>query len=186
MVEQYFEDMWLAVENELSSFDSFKPSEYSSQPASSENIDSQNGPGGTNLEPSTYEELLQLRNEPAPSDDKLRSRDRATRIEAVRELYNKFPTIINGSSLARLHKTASILYKRGLIRQADSLLKAANKTMDENFSYVIESDEGFKILSYENELGRIIASVEVTDKYSNTSMVEEFDNLLEAVKCFKN
>lgn len=182
---QYFEDMWLSLEKELSSFDSYSPSEFVSSPSSSsDNPNSPNNINTTNLDHQTYEDLLEIQLAPPPSNDKLRSSDRKERIQAIRELYNKTPTIINGSSLASLHKTACSLYKKGFIKQANNLLKTAESSL-ESFSYLTEDDNGYRALSYGEVDNKTIASVEFTDNNGETT-IGEFDNLLDAIKFFKS
>lgn len=186
---EYFEDMWLALEKELSSFDSFIPNEHVSSPSSSiENTNSPNSINTTNLDPQTYEDLLEIQLAPNPSNDKLRSPDRKERIDAIRELYNKTTTIINGSSLASLHKTACSLYKKGNVRAANNLIRAAESTLESDFTYITSDNESSRSLVVESQYGEVLATVEITDNTDKSTMTtrKEFNNLLDAIKYFKS
>lgn len=180
---QYFEDMWLALEQELSSFDSFSPNEHVSHPSTSSDPNATDSPQG-NLEPATYEQLLEMKKLPNPSHDRLRSNDRKERIEAVKELYNKVPTIINATSIVRLHKTASILYKKGFVKQANDLVEKIDQSVSQHFSYVAEDGDNYKTLSYDKKDGDKDIVVEVIDKQDKKSIKEEFANLSDAIRFF--
>ena len=117
----YFEDMWLSLENELSSFDSFVPSDYVSAPSSSTSLDSPSSDTSTSPAPlSSYEELLELQNTSIPDNSQLRSKNRKERIEAIRDLYNKTPMTFN---TARLEQVAKNLYKKGYVKQANEIME---------------------------------------------------------------
>lgn len=112
---QYFEDMWLALEQEVSNYDNYHP-DYSSYETPL-NPDSQQQE--VHLENQTYEDLLEIQKAPPPEHDKLRAKDRKERIEAVKELYNRAPTIIN----AKIRDIANQLYKKGFVKQGNSLMQ---------------------------------------------------------------
>ena len=186
----YFEDMWLSLENDLSSFDSFIPSDYVDAPSSSSSSEGDsNNPNTPNLEPQTYEDLLQVQLAPPPSNDQLRSPDRKERIQAIRELYNKTPTIINGS-VDRLTKIAERLYNKGYVKEGNFISAAIDKAIQEDFSYVSEEDDRFKSLnvSRDKESNDVVATVEISDKTDKGTITRHktFDNVLDAIKYFKS
>lgn len=129
----HFDDMWLALEQELTQFDSFNPSEFSSSQSgnssssSSDALNPSNNSSQNNLQHSTYEELLQLRDQPNPSSERLHSDSRQERITAIKELYNKSPTII----YAKLERVADNLYKKGLVKQGNSIKNLMDKLQDQ-------------------------------------------------------
>lgn len=121
---EYFEDMWLDLEKELSSYDSYSNdfSNYNSMstsPQLEEGFDSST----TEVSPQTYENLLQTQEAPNPSRERLHSSSREERIQAIKELYNKVPTIINGNiSVERITKIANGLSRIGLVKQSNDLI----------------------------------------------------------------
>lgn len=134
MTQQYFEDMWLALESELSTYDNYD---------SNSNYQSSESPLGTEdpiqesqLEPQTYEDLLEVAKK-APEHSQLRSPNRKERTEAVKEFYNRTPTILN----AKLKEVAESLYKKGFVRQGNSLMKIVGKTdIDQDIPILGEYD----------------------------------------------
>jgi hypothetical protein len=213
---EYFEDAWLALETQLSEFDSFlsgPKNEFSSSPLSnSSNNDTTNPANSTQLQPSTYERLLEIENMPPPSDDRLHSSDRKERIQAVRELYNKTTTIINSHSISplrirkvafqlkllglddeaiQLQKIAKAqnlkliarrLAHKGLVKQANSLEEVVNK----HFSYSHETDDIYKTLTFDQQNDDKEFKVNLVDKNTNDSIAEEFDSLEDAIEFFKS
>jgi hypothetical protein len=133
----YFEDMWLGIQDELSSYDSFSPSEYIDHQSTSSSPE--HGSAGNNtsdMSPSTYERLLEIQKTPNPSHDRMRSPDRKERIEAIRELYNKTTTILNASSNDTLKKVANRLYRAGLVKQANALVeKVIDKHVEQDMEF---------------------------------------------------
>ena len=105
----YFEDMWLEFENELSSYDSG----YSFQDYGNEK--SEMNSDSANIEPSTYETLLDARNAPEPSRERLHSSNLQERIEAIKEHYNKHPFISSASFKGKLSKVAEKFCKQGKV-----------------------------------------------------------------------
>jgi hypothetical protein len=212
----YFEDAWLALETQLSEFDSFlsgPKNEFSSSPLSSNpNNDTTNPTNNMQSQPSTYERLLEIENMPPPSDDRLHSSDRKERIQAVRELYNKTTTIINSHSISplRMRKVAIQLKLLGLDSEARQLQKSAraqnlqllarrlaNKglvkqanhledVLTKHFSYSQETDNIYKTLTFDQQDDEKEFIVNLVDKNTNDSIAEEFDSLEEAIKFFKS
>jgi hypothetical protein len=114
----YFEDFWLGMQSELKDFDNINSNDFlSHEPSSDSNIDAQQPENTVNLEPQTYEALLNDISAPNPNRERLRSTDRSERIQAIRELYNKEPTILN----AKLRHIATNLYKKGYTIQGNQL-----------------------------------------------------------------
>lgn len=185
----YFEDMWLSLENDLSSFDSFTPSDYVDAPSSSSSSEGNNPENAPKLDSQTYEDLLQIQLAPPPSNDQLRSSNRQERIQAIRELYNKTPTIINGS-VDRLTKIADRLYSKGYVKEGNFISAAIDKAIQEDFSYVSEEDDRFKSLnvSRDKESNDVVAVVEISDKTDKGTITRHktFDNVLDAIKYFKS
>ena len=134
----------------------------------------------------TYEDILEMRREPLPSQDKLRSRDRQERIDAVRELYNKVPTIISGGSCYRIRKTAERLYRQGLVRHANKMMEVLEDTANSHFSYVQDNESNYKILSSDESDGEKDITVEIVDKDQKDSIKKEFNSLSEAIDFFKD
>lgn len=116
---QYFEDMWLGLENELKQFDNLDSpfadhsGEAATSPSEQGDITEQ-----VTLQPNTYEQLLQSPT-PTPSSVQMRSKNLADRIEAVRIEYNQNPIAFNASSVARLTKVAENLRKKSLVNADD-------------------------------------------------------------------
>ena len=118
---EYFEDMWIGLESELEQFDSYAPDNHfvdQEAPSSTENLNHDN----PHFEAQTYETLINNKNAPDPTHEQLRSTNRKERIQAIKELYNKEPTIINWASVEKLHKTASRLYRKGFVKEGNSIM----------------------------------------------------------------
>jgi hypothetical protein len=213
---EYFEDAFLALETQLSEFDSFlsgPKNEFLSSPLSNNsNNDTTNPTNNTQLQPATYEKLLEIENLPPPSDDRLHSPDRKERIQAVRELYNKTTTILNSHSISplrmrkvamqlkllglenearqlresartqNLHLLARRLAHKGLVKQANDLESVLTK----HFSYSQETDNIYKTLTFDQQDDEKEFNVNLVDKNTNDSIAEEFDSLEEAIQFFKS
>jgi hypothetical protein len=120
---QYFEDMWIALENELSSFDNYSPSTTNfSGSNQNQNTSPNSNLDSMNVEPQTYEQLLNQISQPEPTSEQLSSGSRQERIDAVKQLYNKQPFIL----YAKIEKVATSLYKAGKVKEANSLLEAVD------------------------------------------------------------
>ena len=177
---KYFEDMWLGLEEELSSFDNYAPTnDFSQQSSSGLPANSLDSP---NLEPQTYEQLLSQDNLPEPTNESLHSGSRQERIEAIKQLYNKTPFIL----YAKVEKIASNLYKKGKVKLANEILESTKKTLSKHLSYVIEDEKLYSTLSFDSKNGDDSITVKVIDKETNEVSVEEFDSLSEAMTYLKN
>ena len=176
--QTYFEDMWLALEEQLSEYSNYSPSNsspnsdgtqdsssYSSTNQSTDFLAQQ--PHLTN----TYEKLLDLQNV-NPSDQQLHSPNLQDRINAVRDIYNKETTIIVGrvnnlsNKIKRLssmlqknnankipaiittYKVAKNLYLKGKVAEGNRLLYTAEKLLAENFSYSVDDGSIMKRIEY--------------------------------------
>ena len=123
---KYFEDMWLALDNDLKEFNSYKndfmsfDNNYNND--SQDNIQQQQQQQ-TNLDPQTYEQLLEVQNSPTPSREQYHSDDIQERIQAVRQYYNQNPGTFSWASLTKLKKVADDLYKKGLVKQGNQIVK---------------------------------------------------------------
>lgn len=180
--QQYFEDMWLDLSADLDKFDNFSSSEFnfindSSQQSTSEDKTFKD----QDLPAQTYEQLLNLQNSPDPSYQETHSTDFKERIEAIRQLYNKNPVLLNASTISRLRKVASNLSKKGLVKQANQIsnFKARNLTFRSN------KDGIDKVFNYvENVGGEKYVTVNIsTDNYDYS---QDFDNVEEAISFFHN
>lgn len=118
---EYFEDMWIGLENELKNYDSFSPGSDMQQSQPHPETAQENSEA--NLGPETYEDLLNQQNAPIPSKDRLRNHNRAERIQAIKELYNKTPTIINWASVDRIRRVAAGMYRVGLVKEANEIIE---------------------------------------------------------------
>jgi len=186
---KHFDDMWLALDNELTSFDTYlsdkdwmstnnSSSSASPLPSSSQDINT------PNLSPQSYDNLLQTLSAPDPSFNELHSKSRSERIEAVKQFYNKMPTIINASSLARLHTVASRLYKSGKVKAANSLTACENKLVKQHSQTSVRLDDAdfFKELMISQKDDSVRVTLVVQNKATGDSYTKNFDNLLEAAK----
>lgn len=178
---QYFEDMWVALENELSTFDNHVPtsSDFQSQQSSSPLSNSLDSP---NLEPQTYEQLLSQDNLPNPSEESLHSTSRQERIEAIKQLYNKTPFML----YAKVEKVALNLYKKGKVKQANDLMSKTKETLSRHLSYAIEDEKTYTTLSFDQKNGDESIAVKVINKETNELSTHEFETLSEAMDYLKN
>lgn len=187
---EYFDDMWLTLEQELTGFDNYITdkdwiaSTNSATPSAGEMPnDPFNEPTNqVTLTPQTYEDLLQLNQE--PDTDRLHSKSRSERIEAVRQLYNQIPTIINASSFAESHRVANRLYKAGKIREANHIVAQVDKTIHKSFTYIEDTPTHNKALEAHSENGANLITITIADKEDKSHMSKTFDNTLEAIKFF--
>ena len=190
MVE-YFDDMWFALEQELSTQDNYLSDQdwLSNAPSSTMSdgemrADPFNEPQDKSiLAPATYEEFLNIKE---PTNDQLRSKSRTERIEAVRQLYNQIPTIINASALANAHRVANKLYRTGKVREANKLVAEAEKTINKSFTYIDSDDTYEKSIDVHSNNGELTANVQIVDKLDDSTIRKTFSNVLEAVKFFLN
>ena len=186
---QYFNDMWYALEQELSQYDSYiSDHDWMDSNTGGGNMHDTGFGGPTdesNLTPETYEELIQqMTHKDGPSREELRSKSRSERIQAVRELYNMMPTIVNASSVATLHKVASKLYKSGNVKQANKIMANTSKVF-KSFIYQENSDNRDKTIqiSAGTDTDAVVTIVDRTEK--DTIVREKhFDNALDAVKFY--
>lgn len=132
----FFEDMWLSMENSLKEFDSYTPgNEFQQQPLAP---DQQQSDQQINIDPQTYEDLLERQHAPQPSKERLRNHSLQERIKAVRELYNQTPTIINWASIDRIKRVADGMYKIGLVKEANEIvekIEAERKVQEKQFNW---------------------------------------------------
>jgi len=189
-MNQYFNDMWLNLEEELSSYDTFiNDNEWMSQTTSPENSESVNPEKNLdtpNLSIETYEDLLSSNRE-GPSMSELRSQNRGDRIKAVREFYNQAPTIINAESITRLKTIADNLYRFGKVKQANSMMDKINSAF-ENSIWVEQTPTGEKSLTITKEAGIVEARVLIEESDSNfvVDIEKTFDNVLDAIGFYLN
>lgn len=180
---KYFEDYWLEIQRELDMFDSPNPaSDFGSSQGPSTNPDSLENDGI--IEPNTYEKLTEMQDK-NPTNDQMRAKSRADRINAVRDFYNREPTIINANSIYKLHKTADKLYKKGFVKQANELVETA-ESLRKHFSLVEENDDTYKHLKVHTENGGETILVTVVDKNDQSVEEHEFDDLNEAINFFES
>lgn len=186
---EYFDDMWLSLEQELTGFDNYitdkdwMSSNVSNTPSAGEmRNDPFNEPlDRTPLTPQTYEELLL---DSQPDAQNLHSKSRSERIEAVRQLYNQIPTIINASSFAESHRVANRLYRAGKVKEANYIVAEVDKTISKSFTYIEDSPTHSKTLEASENNGDRQITIEITDKEAKSHISRTFDNTLEAVKFF--
>lgn len=187
---EYFDDMWLSLEQELTGFDNYisdKDWMSSSAPNTPSAGEMRNDPFNEPLDrapltPQTYEELLLL--DQPPDSQNLHSKSRSERIEAVRQLYNQIPTIINASSFAESHRVANRLYRIGKVKEANFIVAEVDKTISKSFTYIEDSPTHSKALEASENDGDKQITIEITDKETKSRIVRTFDNTLEAVKFF--
>lgn len=185
---KYFNDMWLALEKELGGFDSYiKDTDWMNSNSSESGSDSspQQELENNNLSVETYEQLLNLSHDD-PSSQALRSKSRSERIEAVRQLYNQVPTIINASSIVRLQKVVKSLYRTGAVKAANALTDKINQSFQE-VQLTEEVDSGSKSLDVANDNGNLTATVHVDQRNDNgksISIEKTFDNIVDALEFY--
>lgn len=182
---KYFDDMWLALDQELTHFDNYLgDKDWMSSTSSPESTPTSPGSdsSGVNLSPQTYDQLISQHDAPPPSNDQLRSRSRAERIEAVRQLYNKMPTIINAHSVATLHKVASQLYRKGYVGAANKILANEHAVFNKDMTYVEDDPDFTKSLEITRGDNKSRVSISVEDKATGKTYEKSFDNVLDAVK----
>ena len=180
---KYFEDYWLEIERELNNFDSPNPaSDFGSGTNTSMDPDSLEN--DNIIEPDTYEKLTEMQDK-NPTNDQMRAKNRADRIQAVRDFYNREPTIINASTIYKLHKTANKLYNKGFVKQANELVESA-KSLRKHFSLVEETDRVYKHLKVHAENGSKVILVTAVNKSDLTVEECEFENLEQAINFFES
>ena len=118
---KYFEDMWLALDNDLKEFDSYK-NDFTSIDNNSNSQNNSQQPQA-NLDAKTYEQLMENQNQPEPSKEQYHSNNMQERIDAVRQYYNQNPGTFSWASLVKLKKVADNLYKKGFVKQGNQIVK---------------------------------------------------------------
>lgn len=179
------DDMWFALEQELTNFDSYiSDKDWISTPSQQSPV-TKDSPDSLemNVGSDTYEQLM-YPEKFEESVDQIRLKSRQDRIEAIKQLYNQVPTIISASSLAKTHRIVNSLYKKGKIRQANKILQQAENLSQQSFIYIDETPEIQKTLQVEKQQDDSIISVEVWDKKENDKIVKTFESLLDAIKYF--
>lgn len=187
---EFFDDMWLTLEKDLSSFDNFiDDRDWMNAGASdsSQMTENQMTPDSMNpqpnIEPQTYENLLMNSISPQRVENPY-GKSLQERIQAIKEIYNQIPTIINAREFARLHKTAGQLYKKGKVKEGNRVIKASEEQIHESFVITETNDDVSKTLEYAKNNGEIQAIVtkeNINDKERNSTM-RTYDNFYQALK----
>ena len=186
MAEKYFEDYWVELSRELDKFDSYDSSPDFRDRGSDPQAGGEGGSAdqASQVDPKTYENLVQLQEGPAPTNDQLRSTNRQERIQAVKNFYNATPTILNASSVLSLCKSADRLYKKGLVKQANQLIDVIEKS-SQNATYKLETPSVYKILKSQqdgNDKQITVTTINKDDKSAETKSFEDFQDALAVFK----
>lgn len=176
---EFFDDMWLSLESDLTSYDSFiGDSDWLNiNPQTPENSDGMvqnittNAP---NIEPQKYEDLIERTISP-PRIDNPHGKTLQERIHAIKEIYNLIPTIINATELARLHKTANTLYKKGMVKAGNQIMEKSEREIQKGFIIA----EKNKALEY-TSCGKI--QVSSYDKELDSHIIKSYTNFYQALK----
>lgn len=119
---KYFEDMWLALDNDLKEFNSYE-NDFSSFDYNSNNTQQNVSDHQSNLDVQTYEQLIDTQNSSEPSNQQLHSNNLQERIQAVKQYYSQNPGTFSWASLIKLKKVSDNLYKKGLVKQGNHIVK---------------------------------------------------------------
>lgn len=183
---KYFEDAWLELENELSSFQTYQPSSYQNYQSNSSSQENLGDFNETNLDFKTYEQLLTTHHE--PTDNEVHSlTTREDRIQAVKDYYNQNPFTI----YAKLNKIASGLYKKGMVRQGNRILDKGfetfghilEKALEKNLAYSKKIGDETRTLTYNQEDSERVYVVSIS-KEQGPTITGTFDNLQDALEMF--